>query len=457
MKWRGGVGDNRMRSTSLPGRKIATIAAVVALGALAGCSDGPQLPRLTDLNPFAEKEIPLPGKRIPVALSENRAGLDVAPADRPIALPPPTANEAWSQPGGTASNTPGHLALNATIKQIWSASAGTGSSSYGRLTASPIVVDGRVITLDANALVTAFSSSGAVVWRAPLTPPNEKAYKGFGGGLAADGGRIFVGTGFGLVHALDAQSGKKLWEKNLASPIRASPTAVGDKVVVVTTDGVAVALATADGNELWRHQGVAEKAAILTNSSPAIDNDVTVVPYPSGDLVALRTSTGQPLWTESLARTRLASSLGSMTDVARPALSSGTVFAVGHSGRMVATSARTGERLWSINVPGIQAPNVVGDIVYVVDISGQLLAITRREGKVLWNAKLPNASTWSGPVVAGGRLWLASNKGLVVGVEATAGKVDSQHQIGDATYIAPIVAGGRLYVLTDTARLIAFQ
>lgn len=446
-----------MRRTLLTGGMFAKIATVVAFGAIAGCSDGPQLPRLSDLNPFAEKEVPLPGKRIPVALSENRAGLDVAAADRPITLPPPAANESWAQPGGNVSNTPGHVALNTSVKQIWSASAGTGSSSYGRLTASPIVVDGRVITLDANALVTAFSPSGAVVWRAPLTPPNEKAYKGFGGGLAADGGRIFVGTGFGLVHALDAQSGKKLWEKNVGSPIRSSPTAASDKVVVLTTDGVVIALATGDGNELWRHQGVAEKAAILTNSSPAIDGDVTVVPYPSGDLVALRTGTGQPMWTESLARTRLASSLGSMTDVARPAISSGTVFAVGHSGRMVATSARTGERLWSLNVPGIQAPSVVGETVYVVDTSGQLMAITRREGKVLWSAKLPNAGTWSGPVAAGGRLWLASNKGLLVGVEATAGKIDGQHQIGDPTYIAPIVAGGRLYVMTDKARLIAFQ
>ncbi len=446
-----------MRSTARSIRATVGLVALMACGALAGCSDGPQLPRLSDLNPFAEKEVPLPGKRIPVALSENRAGLDVAAADRPIALPAPVANDTWSQPGGTASNTPGHVALNATVKQIWSASAGTGSTSYGRLTASPIVVDGRVITLDANAQVTAFSTSGATVWRVPLTPPGEKAYKGFGGGLAADGGRIFVGSGFGIVHALDSQSGKKLWEKNLGSPIRSSPTAVADRVVVVTTDGSAVALATADGSELWRHQGVAEKAAILTNASPAIENDVIVVPYPSGDLVALRTATGQPIWSESLARTRLASSLGSMTDVARPVISSGTVFAVGHSGRMVATSTRSGERLWSINVPGIQAPTVVGEMVYVVDTNGQLLAITRREGKVLWNAKLPNSGTWSGPVAAGGRLWLASNKGLIVGVEATAGKVESQHPIGDPTYIAPIVAGGRLYVLTDKARLIAFQ
>ena len=39
------------------------IATVLASALLAGCSDTAQLPRLSDLNPFAEKEVPLAGKR----------------------------------------------------------------------------------------------------------------------------------------------------------------------------------------------------------------------------------------------------------------------------------------------------------------------------------------------------------------------------------------------------------
>ena len=445
-----------MRSAAGKQRTALGIVALATAALLAGCADA-QLPRLSDLNPFAEKEKPLPGKRIPVALAENKAGLDVAMADRPIVLPPPRANDTWAQPGGTASNAPGHVALNATVRQVWSASAGTGSTSYGKLTAGPIVADGRVLTLDTTGKLTAFMPSGGVAWRVSLTPDKEKDFKGFGGGLAADGGRIFAATGFGWVYAIDSANGRKAWEKNLASPLRASPTAAGNKVVVVTSDGAAIALATADGSELWRHQGVPEKHAILTNASPAIEGDMVVVPYPSGDVVALRGDTGAPIWSESLARTRLASSLGSMTDAARPAVDAGTVFAVGHSGRMVATNARNGERLWSLNVPGIQGPAVVGDMVYVVDTGGQLLAVTRRDGKVLWNAKLPDSSTWSGPVAAGGKLWLASNKGLLVGVDASKGTVESKVPIGDAVYIPPVVAGGRLYVLTDKARLVAFQ
>jgi outer membrane protein assembly factor BamB len=425
--------------------------------ATTGCAGEAQLPKLSELNPFAEKEVPLPGKRVPVSLTEGRAGFDVAAAERPIALPPAYSNDAWSQPGGTAHNALGHVALGTSVRQTWSADAGQGSSSFGKLTASPIVADGRIFTLDTRGRVTAFSPGGSAAWRASVTPEKEKDTKGFGGGLAADAGRVFAATGFGTVVALDSQSGKKLWEKNLSSPIRSSPTAANGRVFVVSSDGMARALSASDGTELWTYQGLVERAAILTNASPAVGGDWVVVPYPSGEVVALRIADGQPAWTESLARSRLASSLGSMTDAARPVIEGGTVFAIGHSGLMVATNLTDGQRLWSLNVPGIQAPAVAGDTVFLVDTAGHLMAITRREGKVLWTTRLPGTSTWSGPVVAGNRLWLTSNKGQLVGADAATGRVDTQLNIGAPSYIAPIVAGGRLYVMTDTARLLAFN
>ena len=203
----------------------------------------------------------------------------------------------------------------------------------------------RCITLDAAGTVTAVSASGGnVAWRASTTPPNEKDQEGFGGGLAADDGRVFAATGFGQVVAFDAKGGKKLWEKSVGSPLRASPTAAGGRVFAVTKEGQVFCLSASDGTELWTFQGQSERASILVNTSPAVDGDIVVVPYPTGDVVALRASSGQPVWSESLARTRTASSLGAMSDAARPAVAGGVVFAVGHAGRMVATSLKTGER-----------------------------------------------------------------------------------------------------------------
>jgi outer membrane protein assembly factor BamB len=437
-------------------RGKTSLAAALSLAALAlvGCSDS--MPRLSDLNPFAEKEVPLPGKRVAIIQQESLRS-DALAASRPVSLPPQQANEAWSQPGGVPSNAPGHLALGSTLRSAWSVSVGTGSSFYGKVTASPIVYGGNVFTLDAAGQVTAVSASGgSVVWRASTTPPNEKDQEGFGGGLAADSGRVYAATGFGTVVAFEAKTGRKLWEKNLGPPLRSSPTASAERVFAVNKEGQVYCLSGSDGTELWTFAGSGERASILAGTSPAVDKDLVVVPYPTGDLVALRTASGQPAWQESLARATASSSLGAMSDAARPVLYGGVLYAAGHGGRMIASSAKTGERIWSISVASIEQPWVAGDSVFVVDTAGQLAAVTRQDGRIRWASKL-GPGTWAGPVLAGGRLWLASSKGQLVGVDPANGKVASTDEIGNPVLIAPVVAGGRLYVLSDNARLYAFQ
>jgi outer membrane protein assembly factor BamB len=137
------------------------------------------------------------------------------------------------------------------------------------VSASPIVAEGRIFTLDAGGTVSAFSmGGGSAVWRATLQPSVDKNKQvafnadnlfslggsdggGYGGGLAADGGRIFAASGFGTMVALDPASGKRLWEKNLGAPVRTSPTASAERVFVVTTEGRIICLAAADGTELW--------------------------------------------------------------------------------------------------------------------------------------------------------------------------------------------------------------
>jgi outer membrane protein assembly factor BamB len=460
-----------MRGGTRRSRRIGLIGASLAAVMLAGCSDGPQLPKLSQLNPFATKEVPLPGKRIPVMQAPDVVTGELADASAPIVLPPPRANEDWAQPGGDPNNAPGNLVFDGAASEAWSASAGTGSGSAGRVTASPVVYAGHIYTLDAVGNVSSFSTSGgSAEWSISLKPEREKAKSpwyslslgadsggGYGGGLAVDNGRLYAASGFGNVVAIDPQSGRKLWEKQLEAPIRASPTAAGDRLFIVTLDGRFYCLAGADGGELWSVRGLPQQASLINNASPAVDGGIVVVPYPSGDLVALNVVDGSSVWTESLSRTRTTSEMTSMSDAARPAIDGGTVFAVGHAGRMIATQSATGERLWSLNVPGIQAPWVAGDSVFVVDTGGQLLAITRKDGKILWTTKLPESAAWCGPTLAGGTLWVASAKGALVGVDAATGRITTQKDLGSPVYIAPIVAQGRMYILTDNAKLIALN
>lgn len=443
------------------GKVIVAISVVAAFGFLGGCTSSlPSVSSISKLNPFAKAPPPpLEGKRIPVlAEKEKVGGANLAAATTPIALPPPVTNVAWTQPGGTANNAPGNLALGAKLRRGWTSSAGTGSSSTGRVTASPVVADGRVFTLDAATRVTAFNAStGSVAWKVFLAPQGERALEGYGGGLAYDGGVLFAATGFGTVSAINPQNGKKLWETNLKTPVRASPTAADGRIFVIASDGRFFCLSAADGATRWQFRGLPEQKSIISNPSPAVDGNIVVVPYPNGDVVALNVADGNAIWSESLARALTATSFAAMTDAARPAVSDGIVFAIGHAGRMIAARKDTGERIWSLDIPGAQPPWVAGKTIFVVDTGGKLSAIESSSGLLQWAVKLPNATTWSGPTLAGSVLWLTSHHGHLIGVDAATGRIVQQLKIGSPVYIAPVVAQGRLFVLTDKAQLVSFR
>jgi outer membrane protein assembly factor BamB len=429
----------------------------------------PSLSSITSV--FDKKQEPLPGRRISVLKADEKDAISGPEAAGAIVLPPPVTNASWSQPGGVPSNAPGHLALAESLNTLWTASAGEGSSKRTRLTAIPIVYDRKIYTMDAEATIRAISASdGSVLWEIKNVPTaksgfdylhpfntNNVSRNGFGGGLAADGGKIFAATGFGTVIALDAGSGTEIWTKRYAIPIREAPTAAEGRVFVVNSESELICLNANDGVQLWSQKGLPENASVLTSASPAVAGNLVFVPYPSGEITAIDIKTGQARWTDSLAKGAINSSATAIGEAPRPVADHEAIYAMSRGGQLIATSRDRGTRLWTRDIRGSQMPWVAGDTLFVVDITGKLAALSRRDGKARWVAALPGDGRWSGPVLAGSRLWLASSKGLLVAVDAASGSIAAQSDLGTPIMITPVVAEGRLYVMTDKAKLIAMN
>ena len=80
-----------MRGTRQSGVIGAGLSSLVLLSGCAG--DGPSLPKLANLNPFAEKAVPLPGKRISIMQPAGPVTGELADASAPIILPAPRVND----------------------------------------------------------------------------------------------------------------------------------------------------------------------------------------------------------------------------------------------------------------------------------------------------------------------------------------------------------------------------
>jgi outer membrane protein assembly factor BamB len=159
--------------------------------------------------------------------------------------------------------------------------------------------------------------------------------------------------------------------------------------------------------------------------------------------------------------------VSSLSDIdADPVIDNGQVIAIGQGGRMVAMELITGQRLWELNLAGIATPWVAGDWVFVVTSDAKLMAIARNNGKVRWITQLPEYRNqkskngpinYSGPILAGGRLFVVSTTGAMIAVDPDKGAVLGQTDIGTSVRQPPVVANSTLYVLDDQGRLHAYR
>ena len=446
-------------TTKPPSRRLAMpLLVALALG-LSGCGvfggkGGPKTPTV--------------GNREPI-LSRVETGAKVDPALSAVAVvvPPQQTNASWPQAGNTANKSYGHLALGAAPGRAWTASI-AGSTNKRRLAASPVVGGGLLFAMGTDGVVTALdAATGARRWTRSFAVSGDGGSSVFGGGVSFDEGRVYVTTGVGEVAALDAQNGNEIWKAKASGPLRGSPTVAFNAVYVMTQDNHIQALNAADGAVLWSESASQGRAGVFGVAAPAAGFGTVIAGYSSGELVAYRYENGRTLWSDALARTSLSTSVGVLTDVdADPIIDLGRVYALGQGGRMAAYELVTGQRIWELSLAGISTPAVAGDWIFTLTDEAKLLCIARSSGKVRWLTELkrwdnPKKRTgpvfWTGPVLAGNRLWIANSEGRVYSVDIAEGAVSEFTRLGDAVSLPPVVAGGTLYVLDDGGRISAFR
>lgn len=418
-------------------------AAMAAL--LAGCSSGSSW--------FgSSKDKPLEGERISIrAPAAPDSILGRAPAP-----PAATPNAAWSQLNGGSARAGGHLALASDPAQAWRASIGSG----GRLAAPPVVEGGRLYALDSGLNLAALdAASGAQLWSVGLRPEGDRGSGGLGGGLAAEGGRVYAATGYGEVLALDS-SGGLLWRKRVNAPVRSAPAVSGGFVLILTRADELVALNVADGSEAWRRQGTSGGASVLGGGSPAIAGPVALAPFSSGLLAAYMIADGRPGW--EVSAVSIATARGQGVGVALPQVAGDPVvvgdvaYAGSRAGGLVAVSLRTGEVGWRRDLAVERPAWPAGEALYVTSAEGRVYALDRATGATLWEIELGSGG-WTGPVLAGGRVRVASAGGRLFALDPQTGEVLSETRLSAGADAGPVVAGGTLYILTNDGMVSAYR
>ena len=428
----------------------------------------------------AKKELILEGQRFDVRTPLDQAipdanlaeGETVAmdqPVNRdvPIRLPNQINLSSWPEKSGGVGHNPGHLALAQQLTRIWSTGIGQGNQRRHRITSEPIIAQGMIFTLDSQATVIAHSMIGAAIWQQNLTPASDRPEDASGGGLAYADGVLYATTGFGELRALDASDGGLIWTQKLGASVTAAPTVKDGRVYVVSRDNHAWALNVKTGRIEWQQQSTPADAGMDGGASPAVDGNNVILPFSSGELVSALTKNGLRIWSVAVAGSRRGQARSNIGDITSdPVVSGRRIYAANQSGRIVAIAARDGERLWTATEGSYSPVAPVDNSVFLVSDASQLVRLDARTGEVIWAVDLPlyvkektrkQSYTHYGPLLAGGRLIVASSDGGLRSFAPTSGELLSVVDIPSGAASKPAIVGGVLYVLSQNGQLHAFK
>lgn len=425
----------------------------------------------TFLAACAEDDVILPGKRESVrAVLDGEAATAIVENEiRDISLPAVQSNVAWPQSPGTPSFRTDHPALRTAPTLAWSNSIGEGDGRRQRITAAPVVANGLIYTLDADALVTATSTAGQTVWQNDTRPARDKSGQATGGGLAYDDGRLYVTLGYGDLIVLNAATGAEIWRQTLGGTASGAPTVFGGLIYLTVGDDRGWAIDAETGRQRWQLVASPDVANTLGAPAPALSGDLAVFAFGSGELQAVFRQGGLRRWDVTVSGERPGTALGAINDVtAAPVIAGGRVYTGNQAGRIVALDLASGERIWTAREGATGNILPVGGSIFAISDLNELLRLDAADGSRVWAVPLPRfvkdnprrrAAVFAhhGPVLAGGRIYVASNDGALRGFDPTSGALLSETEIPGGASSEPVVAGGVLYVVSSRGQLNAFR
>jgi len=182
------------------------------------------------------------------------------------------------------------------------------------------------------------------------------------------------------VRAYEKRTGEEAWhfDMDVQSAVQAAPLLLDSRYMVIATDaGHVVMLRAESGEKVWERDIGAPVYA-----SPAASEGVIVLPTTRGRLVALSADTGETLWEYVLAR-----------DDARfsgVAVGEGQVLVGATDQQVRSLDLGSGGMDWEVELDGVVTapPQIVNGHVYVGTLGSQLVALDRKSGREVWSVDL---------------------------------------------------------------------
>ena len=226
---------------------------------------------------------------------------------------------------------------------------------------------------------------------------------------------------------------RKVWRYTQRPLLEFPPIYVGGVLYAVNNSGFAFALNAKTGKRIWER-----RIGRLNASSPTYyKHRLYIVNLVPGHVVKLNARNGRVIWKKRLPG-RAESS---------PVVVDGSVYFGCENGYLYSLSTVNGNVRWATALSGPikAAPAYYGGRLYVGDYGGSMNAVDAQTGKLIWSTGslgtgISGGQFYSTPAIAFGRVYAGNNDDRVYSFDLSSGELAWTYSTGGYAYSAPTVA-----------------
>jgi outer membrane protein assembly factor BamB len=357
------------------------------------------------------------------------------------------------------------------VSRLWSTDLGDGEGKRW-LRLRPSVDGSRVYAVDDGGRLRAIDAgTGRGLWEAQAVElKGERDWRNawlksnVEGGLTSPPGvglgTVVVGGRNGEVVAFDADGGNQKWSVKVTSEVLAAPLVLSDLVVVRSGDGRVFGLNAADGTRKWVFDRGLPTLSLRGNSAPVAGHGLVYVGYDDGSVVALRESDGVRVWEQAVAEPEGRTELDRVADVdGELQVGSDEVFAASYHDQLMAIAAANGRPIWVRDIGAASGLTLLADKVLVSDKTGNVWALDRSTGNALWKQDAFARRQLTTPVVHGDYAVVGDIEGYLHWLNLATGEVAGRTRLEDAPLrgTPQVSPDGVLYAAGSDGELAAYR
>jgi outer membrane protein assembly factor BamB len=354
--------------------------------------------------------------------------------------------------GEAVTMSPEQTAQLAAVPRVQSLWQSTSEESSG-MGFSPVFENGAVYAAGMN---------GRLVRIDPITGKQHgivNTQRQLSGGVGSGEGLLLVGTLKGEVLAYADKDGKAMWTAQVSTEVLSPPQVNSGMVIVRTGDGRIFSLDADSGKRKWVYQGATPSLTVRSFASVLILRDMVFAGFAGGKLAAINLANGSIGWEAVVSRPRGATELERITDITSlPVADEHQICAVAYQGRVACFEIATGNPIWARDVSSNAGLAMDNNHVYVSEDKGAVVAYDKRDGASIWKQELLNGIRVSPPLVQGIHVVVGDSQGHVNLIRNDTGSIVARSATdGSAIVTRPTSMSNGFVVQTVKGGLYAFS